>query len=328
MKSFWKKHPYISFGITALIVIAGVFFFLKYFSFEKDDTIALVEKGTLVRSVKTQGEVVVGADYTVSFMEGGIVDAVFVWPGKKVAKGELLVTLTNSKERAVYKKAQVALLKAQEKYRKIVSGTQILQEEVDEALADVVFAQAAAESTRATLEKTRVRAPIDSTVVSVSTRLGSMVNPEQTVVILRDTKNNYFVAKLSPEQSIFVAAGQPTIGTIESDIVKSVVSGVFAQGEEYIVTSLLPANTKYEAKTPGTMEIVTAQVDSAIIIPRYALIESTEGYTVERVEDGRKISIVPVQVGLTGDNDRIQITEGLSEGDRIVWQNSIAEPII
>lgn len=323
MINFLKKHPVISFGITTILVVVGAF--LVFGGFEKKEkTSATVKSGALIRSVQVEGSVVRGAEYTLSFAESGVVDAVFVWPGKKVSKGELLVSLSNSKERAAYTKAQAALLKAQTKYRTVASGSaKVLPEEVDSALATVVFAQAAAENARADLEKTRVRAQMDAVVVSTAVRAGATVTPGTAVVTLRDTANNYIEAELSDEDALFVARGQELITSIGNDTVRGVIVGLFKKQEGYIVTSILSG--EYTVGTKTVSKIITAQLDTAIIIPRIALSESAEGYSVELVVGERKTKTVPVVVGLTGDDGLIQIADGLAEGDRIVWEKTEIE---
>lgn len=325
MNSFWKKHPYISIGAVVALVVLGVFLCNLMLSSKKEKTTAVVERKALTRSVQADAEIVRAADYTLSFSQEGTVDAVFAWSGKKVAKGDLLVTLSNSKERAAYKKAQTALIKAQEKYRKVVgSSTQVLQEKVDEALAEVVFAQAAAENTRAALEKTRVRAPIDSTVVSVATSVGSTVTPDKVVVILRDTKNSYLTITLSNTDGQIVSEGQQVVSTIDGSIYKSLITGVFPHNEGYIATSLLPSDASYEAKTPAKVVITTAQVEDAFVIPSAALTQTEEGYVVEVVRDRMRTELVSVIPGIAGDGGFIQIKEGVTQGQRIVWKNADA----
>lgn len=327
MKSFIKKQPYIILGIIAIFIGVVVFLF-SYFFLKQEKITSFAEKGTLIRSVSVKGDVVSEADYTLSFSTEGEIDAIFVWPGKKVSKGDLLVTLSNSKERADYKKAQDILLKAQDKYRKITSSsTQVLQEDVDGALADIVFAQAGAEGARAALEKTRVRAPIDSVVVSSLAFVGKKVSPDISIVTLRDNSNQYIVANLDDSESIFVSAGQDVLSTINGENYKGILTGIFKQNEGYKITSILPKKIEYNEEGSVDVRIITAQIENALYIPKDALLESSEGYSLEVVYGEKKTKKVFVEIGLTGDDNKIQILNGLSEGDRVVWEKDTPKEI-
>jgi Cu(I)/Ag(I) efflux system membrane fusion protein/cobalt-zinc-cadmium efflux system membrane fusion protein len=79
-------------------------------------------------------------------------------------------------------------------------------------------------------------------------------------------------------------------------------------------------NPDFELK-PGmfaTTEIVTTPVQNAILCPREAVLDTGSREIVFIAEGSGHFSPRKVRTGLTGDNDQMQIIEGLAAGERVV----------
>lgn len=311
--------------ITLTALAAGVFlFFIK----DKEYESSIVQRGTISRSVKTDAVVVKGAEYDLSFIEDGKIDSVFVWVGKNVKKGDLLISLHNSTERKNYNNALDILKSAEDRYKKILN-TEVPdnikeqkdhEDELDLALADVVAAQVLVESTRALVERTRVRAPIDGVITKVSGIVGQDVTENNSVITISDKQGLYMEADVSIYDGIFITREQRVYAG-DRDPVQSSVTGLKYEGERLLVSILLPSD-KLELESVHPIRIVTAESRDTLFVPRDSLYETETGYYVKRLVNEEKMETerVEVSIGLTGDGDLVEIKNGLLEGDKIIWE--------
>lgn len=177
-------------------------------------------------TVTASAEVVPIKKVSLSFPLTGTVKTVDVQVGDTVAAGDTLVTLDTAvlEAKVLEAQANLAAAETQVRYLKRV-GTG--PEHLESALADVDGAQAALDSTQATLAQAALTAPFDGTVASVDISPGETVVPGQVVVIIGDLDRFQIeTTDLSELDVPSVQIGQPAnvfIEALNEDFVGRVV---------------------------------------------------------------------------------------------------------
>lgn len=207
------------------------------------------------------------------------------------------------------------------------------QADVDAALADVVTAQAGVDSAIASLEKTILRAPADGTITAVDVKIGEIASVGKQAVALQDVSNLYLEANINESNIKSIAVGQPvevTFDAFPGDTYHAAVSSIdpAATIENNVVNYKIKALlTETDTARPGmtaNMTIRTAELPQVLTLPRRVVKENEGVSTVQKIIDQRKKKTIDQQVtlGLTGDGDVVEIQQGLSEGDTVLWVTS------
>jgi HlyD family secretion protein len=207
------------------------------------------------------------------------------------------------------------------------------------ANATVHQAEAALAVAQATLEKTVVRAPFDGVIAERRTEVGEWIMPSPPatyvppVLDLIDPDAIYISAPLDEVDVARIHGGLPVRVTLDPFPDQS-FSGKVTRVAPY-VTDVQDQNRTFEVEVdlddqafartlrPGTtadVEVILDAKESAVRIPSYALLE---GGKVLLVRDDELVE-ASVETGLRN-WEFIEITKGLSPGDRIVVSLDRAE---
>jgi HlyD family secretion protein len=120
-----------------------------------------------------------------SFPLSGVVKTVEVERGDSVKAGDVLVTLDTAILEAKVREAESVVVTEQTQVAYIIR-TQVDNERLEAAKADVDRAQAAVDIAKAQLAQATLTAPIDGTIASVDISPAEFANPGQVVVIIGD----------------------------------------------------------------------------------------------------------------------------------------------
>ncbi|MGQ3676621.1 efflux RND transporter periplasmic adaptor subunit [Xanthobacter sp. TB0139] len=217
--------------------------------------------------------------------------------------------------------------------------------------AQIIEAEVAVSTAEANLGYTRITAPIDGTVLSIVTQEGQTVNASQsapTIIILGDLETMTVRAEISEADVVHVKPGQPIyfniIGepdrryearlefiepapeSIKSDSSfssSSTSSSSASSSSEAIYYNGLfnIPNPEGRLRTYMTAEvyIVLDKAENVLTIPSAALgARGKDGlYSVQILGNDGSISLRQVRTGLNN-KTRVQITEGLNEGERVI----------
>jgi len=339
----------------------------KVVSDELEDTV--LASGTMLAS----REVNVGAQAT------GQIRRIYVDLGEKVMKGQLIAeidstTQTNALHNA---EAQIALLQAQRRAKQALlkqaqlnftrkqslslqdAGSRSDLEDAEAAVgtasadlgaldAQIKQASISLDTARVNLGYTKMKAPIDGTVIAIVLEEGRTVNALQsapTVIKLAKLDQILVRAQISEADVVRVKAGLPAYFTILGDPSHRYETTLRAiepvpevnQTDSKVTTATATTTAIYYnglfdiPNTDGRLRpLMTAQVnivlnkvDKALIIPASALGKrdrKTKAYTVNVLEtQGKAKKVVPRQVRI-GLNNRVQaqVLEGLKEGEEVV----------
>ncbi len=201
--------------------------------------------------------------------------------------------------------------------------------DVAAAQADVLSAQGVVEAAQADLDKTYLMAPADGTVTKIDISLGDLVTMNMPVVTVQDVGHLYIEANVNESDIVGLSVGQSVSITYEalgkSHIFHGSVSEVNlgATIDGGIVNYKIKAAVDdVENIKPGmTADIVveTARVNGAIVIPSRFIHETPEGKIVYLITDENTMKTVAhtVTTGLRGDGGFVEVTNGLSAGDKV-----------
>ncbi|MDE3010387.1 MAG: macrolide transporter subunit MacA [Pseudomonadota bacterium] len=220
---------------------------------------------------------------------------------------------------------------------------EVIQANVASFDAQIRQARAQVESARASLAYTRIRAPMAGEVVAVVTPEGqTVVSSQQVPVILKlaDRSTMTVKAQVSEADVIRIRAGLPAwftvLGAASERFTGSLravepVPGDSAAGR---LNGPVFYNAVFDVPNPdGRLRIgMTAQVvilvaraERALCVPMAALgpPDAQGRYALRVVRPGNAIETLRVHVGVR-DNVRVQVLDGLREGDQVVTDEAPA----
>jgi multidrug efflux pump subunit AcrA (membrane-fusion protein) len=231
-----------------------------------------------------------------------------------------------SSRRAELQQAQAALAQTQAAPRWVdIAGLE----------AEVQAAQAALSVAQAQLEKTRLVSPIDGVVSRVDMKPGELASAGARVVTVQTTDEHRFKLVLDvPEADIALvhldAAADVTFdafgsgvhaagSVVKIDPAEKLIEGVVF----YEVTVYLNDGLSIEGLKPGMSSDVTilaATREATLVVPARAVLARTDGSRYVRVVNAAGTSFVErdVNVGLRGDEGKMELLDGVSEGEVIV----------
>ncbi|MEV0162154.1 efflux RND transporter periplasmic adaptor subunit [Nonomuraea fuscirosea] len=298
-------------------------------------------RGAVTASVSASGAVESSRSRALSFGTNGTVAKIYVKPGDKVAKGDLLAKLDDTA-------AQESLSAAKAAY------DSALDDGTDTARLYAAFVKArnAYREARRTVAATVLKAPFKGTITAVNGSVGgtstgsgdgsgsssgsgagsgsggatSGGTTSAGFVELADTTKLRLVGSFTESDVGRLKQGQ------EATITFDALPGVTAAGK---VTEIQPVASTSDnvvrypvtvtfGEVPGqvrlgqtaTVEVVVGRADDVVTVPSTALSTSGGRSTVTVLRDGRQ-SRVPVEVGVRG-STLAEIKSGVSEGDLIV----------
>lgn len=202
--------------------------------------------------------------------------------------------------------------------------------DIDLARADVVSAEGQLQGAQAEYEDTIIRAPAPGTITNIDVKLGELSEVQKPVITLQDISNLYIEAKINESSIANIKLGQKVSMTFDAFGSSRVFNGNVVHVDPGATTS--DGIVNYKIKTSITsldsairsgmnadINIITAEKSHVIVIPKVALVEKNGKIYVNVITDKKrkKYEEREVGVGLTGDGNLIEITNGLSEGEDI-----------
>lgn len=229
--------------------------------------------------------------------------------------------------------------------------------------AQIVQAEVAAETARVNLAYTRITAPIDGTVLAVTTQEGQTVNAVQsapTIVILGQIDTMTIRAEISEADVVRVTPGQPVYFTIlgdrdhryeavlqsiepapesirnDSSFSASTTNSASSTSSTTSTSSAIYYNGIFIVPNPGRrlrtymtaeVHIVLAAARNVLTIPAAALSrpQSDGSHFVQMMDATGSLVWREVRIGLQN-KVAAEVLSGLNEGDRVVTGQISATP--
>jgi RND family efflux transporter MFP subunit len=291
-----------------------------------------------------------GKDVKVGALVAGRVDQVFVQQGDRVTVGQPLahVEAQPLRDRVAESQAAATSAKAQldnarvklQRAEKLFHDGIVSRQEVDDARAQVVAAESAlkqAETVGSTagvnLSRATLRAPIAGVVAEILVPAGQPVDGNGTPVIeiadtrLLDLRAPVAVARVGGisvgDQASFNVDGVGTVGgTVDA------IAPLVDTATNTVTVRIRVVNS--DGRLRGGMfarGAILGPPHSGIVVPRSALLPGDGGAASEMalVQPDGTVAHRTVAIGSESD-DRVEVTRGLSPGDRVIVSGGYALP--
>lgn len=262
----------------------------------------------------------------------GRVAEVLFREGERVAKGQLLLRLDDSVQKADTDRARANLLLQKNKHDRAVEMRKqgfISSQAQDEAENQLKVAEADAESMRARLVKMEIRAPFAGMVGLRMVSVGDYLKEGQDVVNLEATdplKVDFRVPEIYHSQVKTGQALQLTVDAIEgktwSGKVAAINPLIDANGRSIVIRAQVP-NGAGDLR-PGMfarVRLFTSEARDSAMVPEESLFPVGDDKYVYRVVDGKAVR-QKVEIGQRRDG-KVEILSGLKGDDLVVTEGHL-----
>lgn len=256
--------------------------------------------------------------------------------GQGVKRGQLLVQLDDTLQRAELSQAQAQLSIARANLKRneeLLAQSFVAARVVDESRAALQVAEAQVDLAQARLQRMRITAPFDGTLGLRSINLGQYVKDGDPLVNLEDTSQLTVDFRLPERYQNRIAPGQSVQVQLDAlpgqrypARVLAVDPLLDANGRSIAVRAEMPSSRGQELR-PGMFArvlIVFSVNENALVVPEEALVpQGGRQYVYVLDEQGqgdarkRTSRRVEVEQGVRRGAD-VQITQGLKPGDTVV----------
>lgn len=247
--------------------------------------------------------------------------------GQRVTKGQVLIRLDDSVQRADLERARANLTLSKSKYERAVDLRAkgfISGQAKDEAENTLKVAQADAELAAARLAKTEIRAPFGGIIGLRSVSVGDYVKEGQDIVNLEEIdplKADFRVPEVFLSQ---VKAGQVLQVTMDAlpdrtwpGQVYAINPLVDANGRAIAIRAQVPnADGKLRPGMFARVRLLTSEARDSLMIPEESIFPVGDDKFVYKVVDGRAMR-QKVDIGLRREG-KVEILGGLTTADTVV----------
>jgi len=315
----------------------------------------------LVDYITVVGNLIAEATVDIVPRVAGRIESVSVKLGDRVARGQQIAKIEDRELREQIRQAQAALevnrstvtarendLKVQEnvfdRFKQLAAAGLTSKQSLEDAesrynsaLSQVAVAKAQQQSTdarldelRITLGNTTVLSPLDGFVSRRNLDPGAFAGANTAILTVVDISTVRLVANLIEKGFNKITAGVSAdveVDAFPGEQFKGVVSRVapvFDPATRTAAMEIEVPNPGFRLK-PGSYARVRLTVErrpGALTVPRNAVVD-TEGKRGVFLVDAQTARFREVQTGLS-DAERVEITNGLNEGDRVITVGALA----
>lgn len=215
-------------------------------------------------------------------------------------------------------RSRAALAQAQAQIKQAAAG-------VNQARAQVQQAEASKSQVTANLDYGIITAPFDGVVTRKHTEVGAMAGAGQSIVTVENTAKQRFSVDVPESSTSQFKQGDRV--TIRLDSIQQVINGTVdrviptanSNSHSFNVKIALPSNTALMSGMFGRLELPST-LREGITIPSTALMRRGQLEGVYVMGRNNQATLRWVKTGKT-QNNTVEITSGLSSGDRIITTN-------
>lgn len=202
--------------------------------------------------------------------------------------------------------------------------------QVDIALhqAKINQAQARKALLQEQIQESIIRSPVEGKVIEVFKKRGEIIQPIQPIVSLLPIAQFEIEVDIYEEDVVKVKIGNPAeinLVAFPEEALKGKVISIdptekLIDGVVYYETTIAFVQEPPEGAKPGmTADIVikTAFREDVLIVSEDAIQQRNDKFIVEVFKDG-EIQEREIQIGLKGEDNRVEVISGLEEGEQIV----------
>lgn len=280
--------------------------------------------GTISDLILTTATVEADRDAQIFPRTTGMIEEMRVEEGAFVNQGDVLAVLENDEEEVALARAEAIREARKQEFDRsmaLLNGQFISEVDHEAKEREFIMARADWESAKVAFDKTTIRAPFSGTITERHQNVGNMARPGDALFTLVDLNTLLIYTHLPEMEWSHVAAGQQVILETET-----LPDGSFDGAILRVSPIINPQNGTFKATIkiddpgwrlkPGMfvrVKILADQRKDVLLIPKIALLEDNEVFTVQDSLATR----IALTLGLQ-DADFTEIREGLSPGDLIV----------
>ena len=258
----------------------------------------------------------------------GVIDAVKVAPGARVARGEVLATIDAREIRARLDSAAAAQDQAQKDFARIErllrSGSSTRQE-FDAATTRLRTADAALVEARTMLQYTEITAPFDGVVTRKLVEVGDLATPGKPLLETENSSLLRFECEI-PEalvDRVQMGAGLPVAidaaGAALTGKVSEIAPSASAGSRTFLVKLDLPPAEKLRAGQFGRVSVPVRE-RPAVLVAEDAVVRRGQIESVFVVEEG----VARLRLVKTGrrHNGQVEVISGLGGGEKVASKDA------
>ncbi|MCC7263792.1 MAG: efflux RND transporter periplasmic adaptor subunit [Candidatus Latescibacteria bacterium] len=275
--------------------------------------------------IATVGTVLANEEVDLRSEISGKVERVLFREGGAVAKGEVLVKISDAELQAQLLRARYRQTIAEdqaERQRQLFAKQQVAQAGYDAAVSAMNVARADVQLIKAQLDKTEIRAPFAGTIGLRQVSEGAYLSPATTIASWQD-KGSVKVEFDVPEKYAGSLAVGDEIGYTVPGVAQPQVGRIYAL-EPRIDPATRTQRLRAQSPNPDGVLLpgAFAQIDislpqrEGLTIPAAALIPELKGHRVFLCVEGKAVS-QPVTMGART-AARVEIAQGVKAGDSLI----------
>jgi len=222
--------------------------------------------------------------------------------------------------------AQAKLAKAQSDLKTMQAGPD--KKKLELAQAKVDAAKATLTQAQANLVNTSVTAPFNGTIIAVNVEVGDDVTSSKVLLTMADltqlrvraTVDETKISQVKVDQVATITFDALPGKTFKGKVLEVPVQGTLSNNVVNYLVPISMDNLNNAALKPGmtaNITLVTGSKQNVLLLPAYAVQQTTDGIVVNVLETSGSTSQTPVQTGLSN-GVYVEITRGLNEGDTVV----------
>jgi RND family efflux transporter MFP subunit len=284
------------------------------------------------------GNVVPRSDHvaTLSAPGPGRVASVSVTTGQAVDAGETLVTLDQAPFESALRAAEAAVAaaeRANDREQRLANEGIAPRKDAEAAAADAAAKRADLVNAQRMAALSVLKAPIAGVVTKMNATIGASVDASQPLVEIADPRALDILLNATPTDAgrtqpgakVALSAGSTAKGEPLGVATVVDVSGTVDSTQRGVAIRAHAATTRRPLKIGETVfgQVAVATRPNAIVIPNDALVPDGEKFKVFVVDNQGIAHERDVTVGGKSDAG-VEITEGLTVGERIVTQGAYA----
>ncbi len=256
----------------------------------------------------------------------GRITAIHFKEGKKVRKGELLLTLYDSDIQAQLKKLQLqgeVAQRAEERQKDLLSINGISKQEYELSLNQLMLINADIDLMQSNLSKTQIKSPFNGIVGLKTVSTGAFISINTKIASIQEVEPIKLEFAIPERYRSVISDNSPIKFTV--DPLETIFEGKIYAFEPKIdlqtrsvLVRAICANNDFSL-FPGSfarVKIPLKKIENAILIPTQALIPELKSQKVYISKNG-KAEKIEVKTGMRNDSS-IHITYGITEGDTVL----------
>ncbi len=355
-----KKHLLLSMVSIVIIGVIVSSYLFSNMSQRPSFIFATIKKGKIVSSIQVKGKVLPQKIVKLAFEKNGKVTAINFKVGDRVVAGTVLTKIDASDVKAQYKQATFLLASAKailakdkqdlkvQKYelRKVESDSsstfkdkqiqerkvKAFKELVESQKSQVLANESSVDFFSHQLSKTVIKAPFTGVIAEKKMEIGQVVVPTVPVVTLisqNDYKIEAYVSQIEIAQVKVGDLAEVQFNNTKSKIQANALvvaidpmSKIIHGGVSYKITlNFISKDLFIKSGEEVNIKIITQEKNNVLIINKNSLIQKGNKYFVLTKNNGKE-KLKLVKVGIKGDNNQIEITDGLKKTDKVIQLNN------